>query len=63
MGKVTTAIVLDTRIPMVDGAYRVKLRVTYNRKQIYYPTKYTLSKIDFDKTQSIKPRIEYKELA
>ncbi|PSR55898.1 recombinase XerD [Adhaeribacter arboris] len=63
MSKVTTEIVLNKRIPMKDGTFRVKLRVTYLRKQIYYPTKFTLSESDFERTRSIKPRAEFKDLA
>jgi len=36
----TTAILLDQRFPKRDGTYPVKLRITYNRKQKYYSTRY-----------------------
>ena len=35
--KVSTSIILDTRRKLKDGKFPVKLRVTYQRKQKYYP--------------------------
>lgn len=58
---VTTAIVHDTRVKRKDGTYSVKLRVTYNREQKYYPLNVHLTPKDWDRTQSEKPRNEFKE--
>ncbi|TDH23975.1 hypothetical protein EXU57_15900 [Segetibacter sp. 3557_3] len=59
----TTAIILDTRRPLKDGTYPVKLRVTHNRAQKYYPTPFNLSKEDFEKSQGGKPRHDYKDIS
>lgn len=37
LGKVTLSIVLDTRREKAGGYYPVKYRVTYSRRQYYYP--------------------------
>jgi integrase len=37
MIRATTAIVHDTRIQKKDGTYAIKLRITYNREQKYFP--------------------------
>lgn len=58
---VTTAVVHDTRIKRTDGTYAVKLRVTYNREQKYYPINVHLTPEDWARTQSEKPRNEFKE--
>ncbi len=58
---VTTAVVHDTRVKRTDGTYAVKLRVTYNREQKYYPVNVHLTKEDWARTQSEKPRNEFKE--
>jgi integrase/recombinase XerD len=58
---VTTAIVHDTRVKRMDGTYAVKLRVTYNREQKYYPVNVYLTREDWARTQSEKPRNEFKE--
>lgn len=51
----TTSIVLDTRRALKDGTFPVKLRVTFQRKQKYYPTGYSFSSEDFEKVMSAKP--------
>jgi integrase len=61
--KASTSIILDTRKQKKDGTYPVKLRVTYNRQQKYYPTKYSLTKDDFEKARSSKPRGDFKDMA
>jgi site-specific recombinase XerD len=53
---VTTAIVLDKRIPRQDGTYAVKLRVTYKRQQQYYPINEFLTEDEWEKTQKNNPR-------
>jgi integrase/recombinase XerD len=61
MSSAKTAIILDTRRPLQDGTFPVKLRVTYQRKQKYYPTIYTVSEEEFEKIHSVKPRKDHKE--
>ena len=58
---VTTGIYLDTRRPMKDGRFPVKLRVTYKRKTKLYSTTYSLSVADFKKALGDKPRGIYKD--
>ena len=58
---VTTAIVQDTRVKRNDGTYAVKLRLTYNREQKYYPLGVHLKPEDWERTKSEKPRKEFKE--
>lgn len=59
---VTTAVVQDKRIKRKDGTYAIKLRVTFNREQKYYPLNIFLTLEDWDKTQKMKPRKESKKL-
>lgn len=49
MTNAKTATVLDTRRAKGNGIYPVKLRITFERKQVYYLTPYDLSKEDFEK--------------
>jgi integrase/recombinase XerD len=58
---VTTAIIHDKRIKRKDGTYAVKLRITFNRAQNYYPIGTSLSIDDWDKVHSEKPRGKFKE--
>ncbi|MBS1681922.1 MAG: site-specific integrase [Bacteroidetes bacterium] len=58
---VTTSIILDTRTMKKDGTFAVKLRLTYNREQKYYPINIHLTSEDWKKTLSSKPRQEFKE--
>jgi integrase len=44
-----------------DGTYAVKLRITYNRVQKYYPVNVSLTTEEWDKVYSPKPRKEYKD--
>lgn len=63
MEGLTLAVILDTRKPLADGNYTVKLRITFNRERQYYPTKYRMSKEEFAKTQVKTIRVrEDKEL-
>ena len=74
MKKAVTSIILDKRRVLKDGTYPVKLRVTYQRQQKYYPvpcsvtdtyslpTNYSFTAEDFEKTQSSKPRGMFKDI-
>ena len=59
-GNVTakTAIVLDTRRAKADNTYPVKLRVTFERKQKYYPTNKNLTIAEFDRVMTGKRHSE-----
>jgi integrase len=57
-----TAIIQDTRRKRKDGTYPVKLRITYNREQKYYPTPFNLTIEQFTKVVAERPRNEFKEL-
>ncbi len=50
----TYRIVLDTRRPLQDGRFPVKLRLTYRRKPKLYKTPYYLTEEDFQKVQNAK---------
>ena len=52
----TTAIILDKRIQKKDETYAIKLRVTYNREQKYYPTGKHLSVNDWKLLQVENPK-------
>jgi len=60
--KVLTAIVQDTRREKLNKTYPVKIRITHQRKQVYYPTRFDLSVDDFHKLFTTKPREEYKRI-
>lgn len=57
----STAIIHDKRILRQDGTYAVKLRITYNRMQKYYPVNVSLTTEEWDKVYTAKPRKEFKE--
>ncbi|MBK6978386.1 MAG: hypothetical protein IPH28_15865 [Cytophagaceae bacterium] len=57
---VTTSVIQDKRIQKKDGTFSVKLRITFNREQKYYPVNVSLTEEDWDKTQSFKARGELK---
>ena len=59
--QVHTIVLLDTRREKKGGIYPVKIRITYQRKQKYYPIGIDLSLQDFEKVQGLKPRGEFKE--
>ncbi len=52
----TTSIVHDTRIQKNDGTYAIKLRITYNREQKYFPLGKFLSKENWETYKSSKHR-------
>ena len=56
----TVAIVHDTRRMKKDGTYPVKLRVTQNKTQKYFKTKYSFSKEEYAKV--ISNRVKEKRL-
>lgn len=58
---VTTSIIHDKRVQRKDGTFAVKLRITFNREQKYYPLNVSLTPEDWEKTQAPKPRGEYKD--
>jgi integrase len=58
---ITTAIHLDTRRIKANNVFPVKLRVTYLRERRYYSLGIDLSKDDWGKLNSPKPRGELKE--
>ncbi|MET6999466.1 tyrosine-type recombinase/integrase [Chitinophaga defluvii] len=60
--KALTAIIHDTRREKKDLKYPVKIRITYQRKQVYYPTRFDLSIEEFNKLFTAKPREEYKKI-
>ena len=66
--KPTTAIILETRKPHKNGRYPVKLRLTYQRKQMYYVLQdenkknLSLTKSMFEKVMGDRPREKYKKL-
>lgn len=62
MKKATTHIILDTRRALKDGTFPVRLRVTYQRKQKYYPTGIGLTEEDFEKMNSTRPGRELKDV-
>ncbi|MEO6671011.1 MAG: site-specific integrase [Ferruginibacter sp.] len=68
--KANAILVHDTRRAKKNGLYPIKLRVTFNREQQYYPTKVDLTKDDFSRIMnsdklvngvSIQSRRELKE--
>ena len=54
-------IILDTRRKKSNELYPVKLRVTYNRKQRYYPINIDMSKADFNEIYVKNPPTRIKK--
>lgn len=48
----TAKMVLDTRRIKNDGTYPVKVRITHDRKMVYYPTIYFFNEKEFEKINS-----------
>lgn len=61
--KATTSLFIDKYHPKADGKCAISVRVTFERKKKYYRTPISLTVEEFEKTQGLKPRNEYKELA
>lgn len=65
----STAIILETRTPLKDGRYPVKLRITHNRQSRYFSLKdedgrkIALDKSEYGRVKGSKPRGENKTLA
>ena len=53
--KPSVTIWLDTRRVKNDGRYPVKIEITHRRKQYYYPTKISLTSVEFNHVISNKP--------
>ena len=53
------SLYLDTRRQKNDGSFPVKLRVTFQRKQQYYPTGINLNESQWEKVGKPKPREDY----
>ncbi|MEK6615104.1 MAG: phage integrase SAM-like domain and Arm DNA-binding domain-containing protein, partial [Bacteroidota bacterium] len=64
-----TAVVLETRTPLKDGRYPVKLRVTHNRQRRYFSlrdksgNRIAFFQDEFKKVKGEKPRGEFKDMA
>ncbi len=58
---VTTAIIHDKRIKRKDNTYAVKLRVTHQRTQRYYPLNIHLIVDDWEKVFESNPKKKYKD--
>lgn len=61
MNNVSTSIILDKRFKLSDGTYRVKLRLTFERKQKYYPLKEKFTPEEFELVCSPKARGRHKD--
>ncbi|WP_020598686.1 site-specific integrase [Spirosoma panaciterrae] len=55
----TANFYFDTRRQKQDGTYPVKLRITYQRQQRYYPTEINLTLEQWKKVSSLKPREDF----
>ncbi|UHG92522.1 site-specific integrase [Spirosoma oryzicola] len=53
------SLYLDTRRQKNDGSFPVKLRVTFQRKQQYYPTGINLTEQQWEKVGKPKPREDF----
>ena len=61
--KAKTAIILDRRRALANGKYPVKLRITFSRKQRYYPCDISLSIEEYEKVVSKLPKGLFKEIS
>jgi integrase len=60
--KATTTIVIDSRKPLKSGKFPIKLRVTYNRKQVYYPADLSLLPLEFENVRGKNPKGDFKRI-
>lgn len=56
MGIATASIIHDKLVKKKDGTFAVKLRITHNRSQQYYPLNIHLTTEEWERTQSKNPR-------
>lgn len=54
--KANTAIILDTRKALKTGKFPIKLRVTFNRRQSYYPIDISLTQDEFENVTDKKAK-------
>lgn len=59
---VTTQVIQDTRVKKKDNTFRIKLRITFQRKRRYYPLPYALTKEEWEKVIDPKSRGKHKEI-
>ncbi len=60
--KATTTIIIDKRKVLKNGKYPVKLRITFNRKQQYYPADLSMSIAEFDLVMGKNPKGDNKTI-
>jgi integrase len=60
--KATTTIIIDKRKTLRNGKYPVKLRVTFNRKQQYYPADLSMSITEFELVMGKNPKGDNKTI-
>lgn len=60
--KANAALIQDTRRAKASGKYPIKLRITFNRRQMYYPLNIDLSEVEFDQIQKPKACKRLREL-
>jgi len=60
--KANTSIILDSRKQLKNGLFPIKLRVTYNRSQRYYPADLSLNQNDFKLIMGTNPKGENKTI-
>lgn len=58
--KASTTVIIDTRRALKNGKYPVKLRVTFNGEQHYYPANLSVSVQEFEQVKSKNPKGDYK---
>ncbi len=61
--KTSTSIILDTRKQKKNSTFPIKLRITHNREQRYYPTHYSLTREDYGKIRAGRPKGALKDIA
>src|SRR5690554_6747157 len=59
---VTTQVIQDTRVKKKDNTFRIKLRITFQRKRRYYPLPYALTKEEWEKVLDPKSRGKHKDI-